>query len=81
MTAAPSHTGRIVVDGRVEHRTHEGLLVVVRAGCFQRNVIVPPIEGVDVGDEVVVELEHDLKHGTIQQPPALPRFRPTPRRR
>ncbi len=66
MTAVPSHHGRMVIDGRVEHRTHEGLLVVVRAGLLMRNVLCAPVEGADVGDEVVVELDHDLKHGTIR---------------
>ena len=82
MSAAPSQAGRMVLGGRVEHFSREGqALVLVQAGCFVRVVACPAVEGVGIGDEVVVELGHDLKHGIIQQRPALPRFKPTRWRR
>jgi hypothetical protein len=70
-----SPTARLVVSGRVEFITHEGVVVVVRAGCFQRNALCPPVPGVDIGDEVVVQLDHDLRRGVIQQAPPRPPFR------
>ena len=66
MTAQSS---RIILAGKVECRTsHGSLLVAVRSGLLQRNIICVPVDGVEPGDEVEVVVGADLEFGNIIPP-------------
>lgn len=74
-------TSGIVISGRVLRRTHQGIEVDCRAGCFQRVALCDDVAHVQVGAEVVVELGHDLRHGIIRPKREPHRHRVTHRRR
>jgi hypothetical protein len=66
----------------VEHIDVRGdFLVVCRAGCFMQTAVCPAVEGIELGDEVELELAADLRSARILEPKPLPPFRPTKARR
>jgi hypothetical protein len=78
--AKPART--FVASGRVRFIGQGGdLLVAVYAGMMQAIVPVPRVEGVELGDEVELELAADLRSGRILEPKPLPPFRQTKARR
>lgn len=70
-------TSGIIISGTVEHIGHNGVRVHCRAGLLDREVLCEPISGIEVGSEVLVALEWDLRHGAIRR--CVPRTRVVPR--